>query len=844
MSFINKYLKYKNKYLNMKKQIGGGKCRLCRCRYSSPGSAAGGTGCECLKYFEHKHVDESPDSARPPLFGLPGFAGSPVLTRPSPPLTRPSPGFAGPPSLHVFVQNIGINKSDIDLRHASTEEITEEINAHYAKHYAKHRDWFVANHTVRLFSGMFTKLKEKFGIDVDFAVFQEIYSTGILDMPLGNSDTKSLVAMHSHKSKKPDDEFFLDGFYKCTATLQNRKSTLEINAEETMNFFNRAILDDAAFKRRKQKIETTEKGTTDIVEAVNIDTHASFMEGFANVVKSQTGRLVLNESYMKGSAINELSKHMMISVYGNWLMINIHLDPKANIRSVLSDLWRYIEHNHLSGHKIIISGDFNHVSEEDEAHDIKVKKNPTRLSVRNKMFQDFLTNGRMSLHTDRRMGFIISDNVDFTFKHIVEPFATDCISKRQGFRPSTSEHFGYIYEFFEVPDGGNGHLKQHHFIDLSVLETRLSDPSPFWSQAIHGYKTYDTCVPMYNPEPNESPFKKLLVDTFFRGWWDKLSIEEKANIERFMKQTNIVHADRLDREELVKRDCIAKFKITESQYQYVLHYLSGAAPASSSASSAASPRASSATSSATSSAATTASHASPPASPRASSAASSATPVSATTASPATAASPASATPLATTATPASATPPVRGWWVNSNGRVSSSLKNTDDTKLDKTNVSSYYVRPSTKLLTKDPDNTKWLRLSDGTKWWVTTKGELYVYRLKPVEEGLEILDVNDLDRTSLKYVSPFDASREHPFSASRRDVSREPPFDASRRGVSRDFRNASQGHSSDDLWRRPGFSEKPYVVFDKKRTVPPSSCSNGTKYCKVVGPHTLGQCR
>ena len=72
---FNKYLKYKNKYLDLKNMIGGGKCRLCDCLSS-------GFGCKCSPHHKHSIGGvipkyEKEPSAHPILGVIPKYEKEP-----------------------------------------------------------------------------------------------------------------------------------------------------------------------------------------------------------------------------------------------------------------------------------------------------------------------------------------------------------------------------------------------------------------------------------------------------------------------------------------------------------------------------------------------------------------------------------------------------------------------------------------------------------------------------------------------------------------------------------------------------------------------------------------------
>ena len=815
MDFINKYLKYKNKYLNMKKQIGGGKCVICGCQYSSPAATASGPGCKC-RGLGHTHNDKMVDSAELPGFAEPpGFgkcrtcecqysspaaaAGGPGCTYSDHSHTNTQSVLTGlsdtarPPEvpssrekITLFLQNMGINDG-----YNRDDGNGDDGNGGDGYRNEEQEIWYILNHTKQLFDSIFGALG-RLGINVDLAVFQEIYAHGIFEIPIEDKATiKSFVAMPSNKSTKESKEFYFDTLYKCMAILQNPLSNLEFNPEITLNFFDTAVLDEAAFLRRQGK----NKQEVDVVEGYNFKTLDDVKTVVRNPINKQ--KLMLFNSYMKKSSeLEEIHKHMMVSLYNDWLIINIHISIRRelNIERLLENLSLYINQNQLGSYKIIICGDFNHVSKHDRDYEAALLR-------RNSKFKDFLDHFNMSMHTDLRMGFIISKNVGYRFIKKVEPFAYDniCyyrdgtpykIKKISGAEvqvPYTTEHFGYICDFFEMPDG-NGYHNTHNPINFNGVELPIMQ---FW-RGMPGHKY--SCLRYCYRGRCEMPAldsEQILVDRFDQmllPWWDKSPIETLSDMKRFINEANTVYLDQPNQQELVKQDFIRKFQITESQYKQLLLHLS------------------------------------------------------------------------------------TMGWWINSEGYVSSQRKEGYNTKLSNTDVDKYYVNQPG-LLSVNKQHIHVPRLVERKEWYVD-KGMLKFSNPDNFRMGMEILYTNDLDRMSQDKTSAGSKASLEPGAAFSRGPfsGRGAPFPQgpfSGRGASFSGRGASFPEPGAASPRGPflgrgapfpepgapfpepgaAFSQGPFLGRGAARSSERDitvgfSCRNRTQNCGVREPHEPSQCR
>jgi hypothetical protein len=57
------------------------------------------------------------------------------------------------------------------------------------------------------------------------------------------------------------------------------------------------------------------------------------------------------------------------------------------------------------------------------------------------------------------------------------------------------------------------------------------------------------------------------------NWWESVDPEQRSDIQRFIAEASRVYSDQPDQSELVKRDCMAKFQLSNSQYQWTLTHL-------------------------------------------------------------------------------------------------------------------------------------------------------------------------------------------------------------------------------------------------------------------------------
>jgi hypothetical protein len=376
MDFFNKYLKYKNKYLNIKKQIGG-----------------------------------MEDDVRTPIFPVKIDIGRPVN------------------EITIFFQNIGVNELHQKKQEGASAAATSAADAAAAK-----GRWYQQNHKKALFSTLFSKY-----LNIDFAVFQEVWAEDVLNINV-SPQIKSVVAMCAHQDRyrkagleydhqrKPKGEkhpYYFDTKYKLLLTIQNTNSTLSLDEGKTFSYLSNALLDKDSFKLRNDKLLIMMGNPAiDSVEGKNLKDINEYIEYMKPYMTPP--RMILRRNLMKPANDVDLFKHMMFSFYGDWLIINTHLDGSAlgeYLSKLLDNLSNYIIP--YNKYKIIICGDFNYEP-----------------IIYDQIYSKFLSKNRMSMHIDYKMGFIISSNLTYELERYIDSLANRIKLK--------TEHSGYICKFRAV----------------------------------------------------------------------------------------------------------------------------------------------------------------------------------------------------------------------------------------------------------------------------------------------------------------------------------------------------------------------------------------------------------